>query len=72
MWYNHAEKEPDKKGPLTSKNIIPLVNYSKIGEKLAKEYKNLLEQDQFSKNFKIITSFSKQTKLRQQLVRNKI
>ena len=73
IWFDHIEKGPLIKENGDQEKIIPItMNYDKVGERLVKKYKDILNQAPFFKNFKTITAFTNHKNLRHQLVHSKL
>ena len=73
IWFDHVEKGPLSKENGDQEKIIPItINYDKVGERLVKKYKDILNQAPFFKNFKTITAFTNHKNLRHQLVHSKL
>jgi hypothetical protein len=69
IWYNYTQQNNLN---TRTKDIIPIINENnRIGEKLTKTYRTILDQDQFISNkFNIIAAYKNPKNLRQYLVRS--
>ncbi len=73
IWYDHKERDPEQVKNNKNKKIIPIITtYDKVGERLARKYKEILSQDNFFREFKAFTAFSNHKNLRQDLVHSKL
>ena len=70
IWFNYADNTA-KNNPNDS--FIPIItDFSKLGIRLANEYKKCLRENERLKNFKLITAYKNSKNLKQLLVRSKL
>ena len=75
VWFNHKEvnKEDKDKTKRETEKILPItVTHDEVGSELAKKYRNIIQESEFFKDYKIITAYQNHKSLRQELIRSRL
>ena len=70
IWFNYTD---NNRGDKNNGNVIPIImHYNTIGEKLANGYKRILKEDNFFKDYKLLTAYKNPRNLYKSLIRSKL
>jgi hypothetical protein len=71
IWFEHGNKKNDT-SEINEKTLPIIINYDSVGMTLSKRYKQILNNSEFFRNFKIITAYKNHKNLRKHLVRSEL
>jgi len=73
IWFNYQEREKNGGDSRTNQQLLPIININNdVGVALTRGYKNIIGEDPFLTDFKLIAAYKNPKNLRQHLVRSKI
>ena len=69
VWFGQQNKSKNQTKLQSNEKILPIVvNYDTVGQILESNYKKILKDDNFYKNFKMVTAYKNHKNLRKHLV----
>jgi hypothetical protein len=73
VWFGQQNKSKNQTKLQSSEKILPIVvNYDIVGQILESNYKKILKDDNFYKNFKMVTAYKNHKNLRKHLVHSEL